>query len=77
MSMLHVMILSFAVVGLVAGFGAYMISSYLASRQIDVAVRRNAAPAGGLNPWIPAVATFVLVWGVMSLGFLRWVSSLS
>ncbi len=68
--MLKTMLLMFAGCGLVAGFGAYMIASFLA--------QRSKAPATGLrSPLVPALATFVVVWGGMSLGFLHWVARLA
>jgi hypothetical protein len=68
--MLKIMILSFAVCALLAGFGAYMIASYVSSR--------TAVPAtGARSPWIPAAAVFAIVWASMSLGFLHWVSKLT
>lgn len=67
--MLKIMIASFAVCGILAGFGAYMIASFAASR--------SKTPATALRPWIPAVAVFAIVWASMSLGFLHWVSKLS
>jgi flagellar basal body-associated protein FliL len=67
--MLKIMIVSFAVCGILAGFGAYMITSYAASR--------SKAPTKALSPWIPAITVFAVVWASMSLGFLHWVSKLS
>lgn len=67
--MLKIMILCFAVCGLLAGFGAYLIASYIASR--------GTAPTTGIrSPLVSGGAVFLAVWASMSLGFLHWVSKL-
>lgn len=67
--MLKIMIFCFAICGLLAGFGAYLIASYATSRATAPATRtRSPVVVGGI--------AFVVVWASLSLGFLHWISRL-